>query len=218
MIDPTKTVFVIIDLQNYFIHPDCRDHAGGIATIQPTLRVIERCRREGIQIAWLNWGIDGNDLRTMPPAVQRGFNRDLVASQGHGWHVGLGGELPGNQGRCLWKGSWNAQLYDPLLAASQIDDLFFDKNRPSGMWSPNEPLHRYLRESEKKTILFAGVNTDQCVLGTLTDAYSWGFDCLLVSDATATDSGADVQWTLGQIARNHGFVTDSAAFLSALHI
>lgn len=219
MIDPAKTVLVIIDMQNFFIHPKLRDHKGGIAAVEPTIKVINRCREEGIQVAWLNWGIDDRDLRVMPPAVQRGFNRDLVKSQGYGWHVGLGAELPEGQGRCLWKGSWNAQLYDPLLAVSRSDDLFFDKNRPSGMWSPQEPLHQYLNQHGKKTILFAGVNTDQCVLGTLTDSYSWGFDCLLLSDCsgTMTDFSAE-ELCHYNIATNYGFVTDSEALLSATHV
>lgn len=33
----------------------------------------------------------------------------------------------------------------------------------------------------KKTLLFTGMNTDQCVLGTLVDAYSGGWDCVMWS-------------------------------------
>jgi nicotinamidase-related amidase len=144
-----------------FIHPKCCAHSGGIAAVEPTLKVIERCRREEIKVAWLNWVITEKDLKVMPPAVQRAFNRDLIAHKGYGWHVGLGVPLPDDQGRCLWKGSWNARTYDPLLAVVDPDDAHFIKNRPSGMWQPEEPMHKYLRESGKKTILFAGVNTDQ---------------------------------------------------------
>lgn len=219
MIDPENTVLVVIDMQNFFIHPDCRNHVGGIAAVQPTLKVMERCRHEGIQIAFLNWGINERDLRVMPPAVQRGFCQKRAAQSGHGWHVGLGSELPNGQGRCLWKGSWNAQLYDPIHEASRPEkDFFFDKNRPSGMWSSEEPLHRYLRESGKKTILFAGVNTDQCVLGTITDSYSNGFDCILISDCagTMTDFAAK-ELCEYNVKTNYGFVTDSDAFLSAVY-
>ncbi|KAF2146718.1 uncharacterized protein K452DRAFT_241750 [Aplosporella prunicola CBS 121167] len=193
VIDPEKTILVVIDMQNYFIHPVFRDHAPGLAAVDPTIRVIEKCRKEGIQVAWLNWGIDEYDLRVMPPAVQRGFSRNLIQGRGHGWHVGLGAQLAEGQGRCLFKGTWNADLYEPLKAVVAKNDLFFDKNRMSGMWSPDEPLHRYLRESEKKTILFAGVNTDQCLLGTLTDSYSWGFDCILLSDCSGTMTGPEAQ-------------------------
>lgn len=216
MIDPERTCLVVIDMQNYFIHPKCRDHVGGIAAVEPTLKVMRRCRELGVQVCFLNWGIDERDLRVMPPAVQRGFCRNRAAVVGHGWHVGLGAEMGDGQGKCLWKGSWNAKLYDPLLEASGPHDLFFDKNRPSGMWSPEEPLHAYLREAGKKTILFAGVNTDQCVLGTLTDAYSWGFDCILLGDCAGTMTGfAAKELCDYNVATNYGFVSSSDDFCNA---
>lgn len=219
MIDPAKTVLVVIDMQNYFIHPECRDHAGGIAAVKPTLSVIERCREEGIPVAWLNWGINEHDLKVMPPAVQRGFCHNRAKTLGYGWHVGLGSQLPDDQGRCLWKGSWNARLYDPFLEVAKEEDCFFDKNRPSGMWSTEEPLHRYLRENQKKTLLFCGVNTDQCVLGTLTDSYSSGFDCIMVGDCVGTMTGfAAKELVEYNVATNYGFVTDSEALRNAYHL
>ena len=113
--------------------------------------------------------------------------------------------------------SWNAELYEPLKAVVTKDDLFFDKNRMSGMWSPDEALHRYLRESEKKTVMFAGVNTDQCVFGTVSDSYSWGFDCILLSDCTGTATTVPGAQAISEynIASNMGFVTDSKSFLAA---
>jgi len=206
-IDPSKTVLVIVDMQNYFIHPKYRDHSGGLDAIIPLMRVINRCRKLGIQLVWLNWGIDGKDLKEMPAAVQRGFNTSLIIQNGHGWHVGLGADLGDDEGRCLWKGSWNAEVYPPLKDLMIDEDLSFDKARMSGLWSPELPFHKYLRESGKKTLLFAGVvsfsqilllfnhklilvqNVDQCLLGTLTDAYNWGWDCLLLSDCAATMTG-----------------------------
>lgn len=220
MVDPEKTLLLVVDMQNFFIHPRCCDHVEGLAAVTPTLKVVERCRHEGIQVAWLNWGIDEWNLRRMPPAVQRAFCRRRAQATGHGWFTNLGSELPDNQGRCLWKGSWNAELYPPLEQASRPgEDLFFEKDRPSGMWSLDEPLHKYLRESGKKTILFAGVNTDQCVLGTLTDSYSNGFDCILIADCAGTLTGRGAQAVCDyNIATIYGFVTDSNAFLSAVMV
>lgn len=216
MIDPAKSVLVIIDMQNYFIHPKYRDHAGGIAAIEPLLKVIKRCREEGIQLAWVNWGITEHDLKVMPAAVTRGFNRSLVADKGHGWHIGLGAPLPDGEGRCLFKGTWNADIYDPLKEVMTPEDVCFDKARMSGLWSPELEMHKWLRDSGKKTLLFAGVNTDQCLLGTLTDAYNWGWDCILMNDCAATMTSAEAQAVCDyNIATNMGFVTDSKAFLDA---
>ncbi len=210
MIDPSTSVLIIVDMQNYFIHPTYRNHEAGIAAIGPILKVIERCRRERIQIAWLNWGITEQDLQTMAPAVQRGFSKIL------GWHIGLGAQLPDNQGRCLFKRTWNADLYAPLQATAQPGDLFFDKTRMSGLWSPQEPLHEYLRACGKQSLIFAGVNTDQCVFGTVADAYSYGWDCILLDDCTGTmtDRGAQ-ELTEYQVSTNMGFVVSSEAFCEA---
>ena len=50
-------------MQNFFVHPMYHDHTSGIATIDPLLKVIERCKNEGIQRCWLNWGITDHDLK-----------------------------------------------------------------------------------------------------------------------------------------------------------
>lgn len=210
IIDPGTSILIVVDMQNYFINPIYRDHRAGIAAIEPTIKAIERCRAEGIQIAWLNWGITEQDLKTMAPAIQRGFSKTL------GWHVGLGAQLPDLQGRCLFKRTWNAELYDPVRTVAQPGDLFFDKTRMSGLWSTKEPLHDYLRASHKHTLLFAGVNTDQCVFATVADAYSFGWDCILLSDCTGTMTGRGAQKLAEyQISTNMGFVTSSTALCEA---
>ncbi|KAI7606331.1 hypothetical protein KC346_g10596, partial [Hortaea werneckii] len=119
--------------------------------------------------------------------------------------------------RCLFKGTWNAEIYDPLLPYTTPEDVRFDKARMSGLWSPELPMHKWLRESGKKTLLFAGVNTDQCLLGTLTDAYSWGWDCILIGDCagTMTDVMGTKEVCDYNIATNMGFVTDSTTFCAA---
>lgn len=88
----------------------------------------------------------------------------------------------------------NAALYPPLAAAVRPADGHCAKNRMSGLWRPDQPLWRHLQASGTRTLFFAGVNTDQCVLGTLADAYNAGWDCLLVEDccATTTEHGQDV--------------------------
>lgn len=218
MIDPAKSLLVIIDMQNYFVHPSIRDHSEGLKTVEPLLKVIAKCRKEGIQVCWLNWGITDDDMRAMPPAVTRGFSRAMIKERGHGWHVGLGAMMPNDQGgeRCLFKGTWNADIYDPLKPFMAEDDVRFDKARMSGLWSPELPMHKWLRDSDKKTLVFAGVNTDQCLLGTLTDAYSWGWDCILIGDCAATMTGLGAQAVCDyNIATNMGFVTDSDTFSNA---
>ncbi|KAK5111048.1 hypothetical protein LTR62_005423 [Meristemomyces frigidus] len=221
-IDPAKTLLVIIDMQNFFIHPSFHKHDAGIKTLAPLKRVIDQCREKDIDVCWLNWGIDDEELRNMPPAVTRGFNKALCAEKGHGWVVNLGAKLPAHQAkvegeRCLFKGTWNADIYSELLPCVEPQDQRFDKARMSGLWSPVLPFYQYLKDSGKKTLLFAGVNTDQCLLGTLTDAYSHGWDCILIEDCagTMTEILGAKEVCDYNVATNMGFVTTSEEFCAA---
>jgi nicotinamidase-related amidase len=202
LVAPASAVLVIVDLQNYFLHPSCGSHPGGLAAVGPLLRVIERCRGVGVQVAWLNWGLTDADLAAMPAGVVRGFARAVVAGEKDS--AGLGVDLGGGKGRCLVAGEWNAEIYEPLRrAVDEVDDVRCAKNRMSGLWSEEQPLWRYLKRSGKKTLLFAGVNTDQCVLGTLTDAYNAGWDCVLVEDTCATRTEGATEVCLANVAVSH---------------
>lgn len=97
-------------------------------------------------------------------------------------------------GRALMKGTWNADLHGPLLSAFQEGqtaarpDVIIHKNRNSGLYSSSCELAQYLKKEGIRSLLFTGMNTDQCVMGTLQDAHSRGFDTILLRDASATSS------------------------------
>ena len=60
------------------------------------------------------------------------------------------------------------------------------------------------------------MNTDQCVFGTVSDAYSYGWDCVLLDDCTGTMTGLGAQAVAEyNIAQNMGFVTGSKEFCGA---
>ena len=141
------------------------------------------------QVIWLNWGLTDADLAVLPAGVSRGFMRSLIAAEPDGAPVrtGLGADLGDGKGRCLMAGEWNSAVYEPLAtAAVRPEDVHCAKNRMSGMWTPSQPLWRELEARGLRTLFFTGVNTDQCVLGTLTDAYNAGWDSVLVEDCAAT--------------------------------
>lgn len=142
----------------------------------------------------MNWGLTKQDLDVMPAGVHKGFARSIIDSDGKNTRKGLGLDLGSGQGRTLVAGEWNSLIYPPLAAAMNAADIHAPKNRMSGMWTPEQPLWKYLESDGKKTLLFAGVNTDQCVLGTLADAYNAGWDCVMIDDccATTTENAHDV--------------------------
>lgn len=53
IIDPRKTALVIVDMQNAFLHPRCRDHPLGLETVQPIVKTITKCREVGIEVGFL---------------------------------------------------------------------------------------------------------------------------------------------------------------------
>jgi len=69
------------------------------------------------------------------------------------------------------------------------------------------------------TLLFAGVNTDQCVLGTLVDAYNCGWGCVLVDDCcgTTTKGGKEVSLWNVAVSNSLNIRYGSVLFVLALH-
>jgi ureidoacrylate peracid hydrolase len=99
--------------------------------------------------------------------------------------------------------------------APEPGDIRVDKYRMSGFW--DTPLDAILRNLRVDTLLFAGVNLDQCVLCTLQDANFLGYDCVLLEDCAATTSPAFcVEATMYNVRQCFGFVADSIALVTAL--
>ena len=94
-------------------------------------------------------------------------------------------------------------------------DVHVAKYRMSGF--PDTPLDSILRNLRVTTLLFAGVNLDQCVLCTLQDANFLGYDCLLLEDCAATTSpDFCTAATLYNVRQCFGFVTDGPALLQRI--
>lgn len=121
-------------------------------------------------------------------------------------------------GRILMRDSWNAALHGPLAHAfeegkgSCRPDVLFHKNRNSGMCDENNECVDFLKKNGIRTLLFAGVNTDQCVMATLQDSHAKGFDTILLRDGSATDSPEYAQHSaLYNCCRNWGFLSSCSA-------
>ncbi|MFB2936414.1 cysteine hydrolase family protein [Aerosakkonemataceae cyanobacterium BLCC-F154] len=210
-LDLTKTAILVIDMQNDFCHPDgWLAHIGVDVTpartpINPLKSFLPELRKVNVPIIWLNWG-NRPDLLNISAGLRHVYNSTGDA-------VGLGDPLPTNNAKVLMAGSWAAAVVDEL--EQKPEDIFIDKYRMSGFW--DTPLDSILRNLGKTTLLFAGVNADQCVMATLQDANFLGYDCILVKDCTATTS-PEYCWlaTLYNVKQCFGFVSDSQAILKAI--
>jgi nicotinamidase-related amidase len=110
-------------------------------------------------------------------------------------------------------GSWAAAIVDEL--AVEPSDVHVAKYRMSGF--QDTMLDSILRNLGVTTLLFAGVNADQCVLCTLQDANFLGYDCLLVEDCTATTSpDYCMAATIYNVRQCFGFVINSKGIAAEL--
>ena len=211
VIDLRRTAIVIIDLQNDFctrggwVDQIGGNYAADRTPIEPLRALLPVLRAQQVPVIWVNWG-NRPDLANMPPNQIH-----LYKNSGSG--VGLGDALPNGRGHVLQKDAWPAAIVDEL--APHEGDFLVDKHRISGFW--DTPLDSILRNLGTRSILFAGCNTDQCVLHTLTDANFLGYGCLMLSDCCATSSpDFCTEATIWNVKKCFGFVTDSAAVRQAL--
>lgn len=124
-----------------------------------------------------------------------------------------GGEV--DAGRLLMRDQWNAGLYGPLDELYEEGrrlevrtDIWIHKNRMSALWGPSTRLEEFLQQEGIRSLLFTGVNTDQCVGGTLQDAFSKGYDCILLDDGVGTSSPEFAQSCIEYNAgKSWGFVS-----------
>ena len=198
VIDPKKTALVVIDLQNYFLSPALGRPADsvGMKVVDKLLQVvIPACRKVGIPVVWLSWGVTDEDINTMPPTILKGFGLD-TNFVGDWRPPGLGSDIGPVKledgsvvegGKVLMPGQWNSASYGPLEKAHQPQDIWVNKNRLSGFWGGTR-IEEDLSSRGIRTLLFAGVNTDQCVGGSLQDAFTRNWDCLMLDDGCATTS------------------------------
>ncbi|KAJ5762863.1 isochorismatase family protein [Penicillium manginii] len=125
-------------------------------------------------------------------------------------------------GRVMMRGTWNTALHGPLASVYEDGkkearpDVWIHKNRNSGLWNEKTDLSKYLQSQGIRTLLFSGVNTDQCVGSTLQDAHAQGFDTVFLKDGCETDSPPYAKATYEfNCVRAWGFLTSCKALAKA---
>jgi ureidoacrylate peracid hydrolase len=162
---PERTVLIVIDAQNDFLHPDGWYALRGVdighmrRCIGPIKQLVAGCRERDLPVVWTRHGFrdakDGGWLVTMRPFLRDGGLRE---------------------------GTWGYEVLDGLGARDE--DRWLNKNRLSAFFQTN--LELQLRALEAETLLFAGVLTNQCVAATSKDAMFRDFKPIVVEDATGT--------------------------------
>lgn len=210
-LDLERTAIIVIDMQNDFCSEGGWLDYIGVDTsplripVEPLIRLLPVLRELDVPVIWLNWG-NRPDRLNVSPSVLHVYSPD-------GERPGIGDALPSSGSRVLEKGSWGAAIVDGLQP--EPEDVHVDKFRMSGFW--DTPLDSILRNMDIRTVLFAGVNLDQCVMHTLQDAVCLGYDAILLEDCCATSSPSFCKdATLYNIKQCYGFVAQASSLLGAL--
>jgi nicotinamidase-related amidase len=210
-LDLARTAIIVVDMQNDFCHPDGwlarigADIAPTRTPIAPLRRLLPALRNHDVPVIWVNWGNRPDRLNLSPSLLH------VYKPSGVG--VGLGDPLPGSGAKVLERGSWSAAIVDEL--AVEPSDIQVAKYRMSGF--QDTELDSILRNLGVTTLMFAGVNADQCVLCTLQEANFLGYDCLLLEDCAATTSpDYCLAATIYNVRQCFGFVLGSDAITAEL--
>ncbi len=210
-LDLARTALIVVDMQNDFCSPRGwlasigLDVSGADRLVPSLAATVSELRAAEVPIIWLTWA-SRPDHVNIPPNVLHAYD---IAGEGGG----IGALLPSTGTPALEEGSWGTALVDGL--EPKPGDIHVTKQRMSGFF--DTPLDSVLRNLRVDTVLFAGVNADQCVLATLTDAACLGYDAVLLEDDVATTSPEFcLRATLYNVERCFGFVARGADLLTAV--
>jgi ureidoacrylate peracid hydrolase len=170
----------MVDVQNYCAHPDGTGSHKLDAqqrhylfdslreTVLPNLQLLQSaCRRAHIEVVYA----------AVENMTWDGRDRSLD-------YKISGIDVP--------RGSWDAQVLDKIAPVE--DEMIFRKTSSSVFISTN--IDYVLRNLEVRSLIVAGMMTDQCVESAVRDACDLGYLVTLVSDACTTDSAERHQQSL----------------------
>ena len=163
-IDPAHAALLIIDVQNYCVRAEVAKteyfRRGLRSTVLPNIRRLRSvCRSCGIEVMY----------SVIENMTRDGRDRSLD-------YKISGIDVP--------RGSWVAQVLDEIAPVD--DEMIFRKTSSSVFVSTN--IDYVLRNLEVRSLMVAGLLTDQCVESAVRDACDLGYLVTLVVDACTTTS------------------------------
>ena len=166
-LQPTKTAFVVIDMQNAFVAEGGVIEVPASREIIPVInRMAAECRHVGVPVIWIrsHHPKGGSDWRHFFDHFVRPERREAAAAA-------LSDDAPSSR-------------FHPDMDIRDEDYIVF-KNRYSCLIPGSSSLERLLRSLGCDTLLLAGTKTNICVESTARDAMMLDFRVVVLSDATA---------------------------------
>ena len=177
VIDPRKTALVVVDMQNYFMHPDYQEVPSAREIVPNVNRLAGIVRAMGGHVVWVKTATNGtrdswsiyHDYLMSPAARDRRYAAMDIDAEGH----------------ALW----------PLLEVKP-EDAEIVKKRFSAFIQDSSSIESYLRGRGVDTLLIAGTTTNVCCESTARDAMMLNFKVVMVHDALAAYTDAEHNATL----------------------
>ncbi len=198
-IEPAKTAFVVVDMQNDYCSPGGDFDQRGIS-VEPSQRVIPNIRQL----------IEGSRLRGLFVLYTAMVFDEFTYEDRH--HKIIPERM--RDRRLCRRGTWGAEIVDELVPLG--DELIVEKCRFSAFFNTN--LEVLLRNRGITTLILSGVVTNVCVESTARDAWNYDFDVILVSDGTASYSKELHEATLKSMAYHCGVVMSKEEVLELIKL
>jgi nicotinamidase-related amidase len=196
-IDPTRTALVLLDYQNYNVHPDgywAKAVPGSVERAAPavarTAEVLASARRANITVVHVQhaWREGHPDVNPHTP-----------------WQA-----QARTAGRSI-EGTWEIEFVGAL--APIAGELVIRKRAVSGF--AGTELDRLLRIHDVSTLVIAGIITNFATEGTARDASDRGFRVIVLTDCCESVSDEMHQFSITQILPFVGEVASAADFTEA---
>ena len=174
---PSRCALLVVDMQNYFMHPDHMNVAMAREIVPNVNRLAAILREAGGHVVWLktatddtraSWSIYHEHLMSRDYAARRYAAMDTR-----------------HDGHALW----------PALDA-RPEDVQMPKKRFSAFIQGSSEIDEHLRRRGIDTLLIAGTTTNVCCESTARDAMMLNYKVVMVHDALAAYTDAEHNATL----------------------
>ena len=197
-LQPAKSAFVVIDMQNAFVAEGGVIEVPASREIIPVInRMAAECRHVGVPVIWIrsHHPKGGSDWRHFFDHFVRPERREAAAAA-------LSDDAPSSR-------------FHPDMDIVDEDYIVF-KNRYSCLIPGSSSLERLLRSLGCDTLLLAGTKTNICVESTARDAMMLDFRVVVLSDATAALTDEEHQASLNVLIQEFADILVTAEVVDEL--
>lgn len=199
-LDPKRSVFVVVDMQNMFCEPGAPAEVSASRGIVGNInRLARELRQMGGKIVWISSAADSDGTGSSWSMFLDNFVAAGVRERTAEYMK------PGGHGQKLWK---DLEVGDK--------DFHVTKNRYSCFTPGSSSLERLLRSYKIENVLIGGTKTNICCESTARDSMQLDFKTVMISDANAALSDDEHRAALENVIQQFGDVMTTDETIAVL--